>query len=164
MKKLSRKVITLIVVLALVLAAAVSAYALNGYQNVSDQTLALNNLANYNIINCNRIFSATAHRVTASNTMTWYTHTGTATELAYCNAITGSSTVSINGHDSSNEYMGQEYKTVYFIGQDISSGVTCSVQKLHNLNLVVAYASFTASIYTPDGNFMTSYYKAMTIN
>lgn len=157
--------IALVIIAVLVSAVAISAYALvTGTVSSTDHEITLNRYANYNRIQCERSLNVTSSYVKGSNKLTWYTFTGTATQLAYCNAITGTATVSVIGIASDNETMIPRSTTVEILGQNLATGIDCSATRTHNLDLVFAKADYNVTVRTPDGVVITTYSKFLSMS
>ena len=157
MTKTFRRTIVFIVIVAIMIAAAVSAYAVTGSIDQTDYRIFNNSLANYNIVSFRRYLGVTSHGASASNTVKWNTYTGTATQLAYCNAVTGTATVTLNGRDGDNVYIGPKSSSAYLLGQNMVSGVNCHVLQTFDNSLVYASVAVTGKIYTPDNVLMIDY-------
>ena len=154
------------VLVVLVSSAAFSVFAsITGSISATDHDIVLNNSnANYNRINCSRSLVVTEPTVKGSNTMTWYSFSGTTVQKAYCNACTGTSKVTVRGHDGDNNYITPKSTTVDVLGLYLEDGITCTALRHHNLDLVAASAEFKVYIYSPDGNVLYTYSKTMSIN
>lgn len=162
--KTLRRIVS-VVFAAIVCAVSISAYALvTGTISSTDHEITLNSLANYNKIQCERMLKVTSSYVKGSNKLTWYTYTGTATQLAYCNAITGTATVSVIGIASDNETMQPKSTTISILGQDLSAGITCTATRTHNLDLVFAEGEYHVTVKTPDGVKITDYIKSLSMS
>lgn len=162
--KTVQKSIAYIVIAAILSTIAFPAFAsITGFANVTNHDLTLNHLANYNIIQCERTLKVTSSYVKGTSNLSWYTFSGNATQLAYCNAVTGTLTVSVYGIASNSETMMPRSTTVNLLGQKLSSGIVCSANRNHNLDLISAEAVTTVVIRTPDGVLMTTYQKILPL-
>lgn len=159
-----QKHIAYAVIAVMITMIAIPAFAsITGSANVTNHDLVLTSPANYNIIQCDRSLKVTSSYVKGTSGLSWYTFSGNAAQLAYCNAITGILTVSINATASNNETMMPKSTTVEWLGQELSSGVSCYATRTHNLDLISAQAVTTVIVYTPDGALMKTYQKTLTL-
>lgn len=162
--KTVQKSIAYIVIAAILSTIAFPAFAsITGFTNVTNHDLTLNNLANYNIIQCEHTLKVTSSYVKGTSNLSWYTFSGNATQLAYCNAVTGTLTVAVYGIASNSETMVPRSITVNLLGQKLSSGIFCFANRNHNLDLIAAEAVTTVVVRTPDGDLMTTYQKILPL-